>query len=124
MTSWFILPACHFLISEFPLPYYILCTLCVLLYLVYFSALPLSLFLFLHTISLIICFFVRFSTPFPASTTLPAHPFTYDSSHPPPLRTLFHTIPCLFHSSGPSFYVRFLSPSASSYAQSTSHQYF
>ena len=76
----------------------------------------LFLFLFLHTIPLIICFFVRFSTPFPASTTLPAHPFTYDSSHPPLLRMLFHTIPCLHHSPCPSFYVRFLSSSASSYA--------
>ena len=88
-----ILPACHFLISEFLLPYYILCTLCtlctlcVLLYLVFFS-----------------------------SPTLLAHLFTYDSSHPQLLRMLFHTIPCLFHSSSPSFYVRFHSSSASSYA--------
>ena len=85
-----ILPACHFLISEFLLPYYILCTLCtlcVLLYLVFFS-----------------------------SPTLLIPLFTYDSSHHLLLRMLFHTIPCLFHSSSPSFYVRFLSSSASSYA--------
>ena len=85
---------------------------------------PLSLPILLRTIPLILCFLVRFSTPFPAPTTLPVHLFTYDSSHPLLLRTLFHTIPCPYHSSSPSFYVRFLSSMISSYALSTSHQRF